>query len=187
VGGGLRSWLGQHHGRLGRVRVKVPVSLHDQRDASNADSFFFVDVPLEHEDPVQRLRAVHAATARRKGEHDAETMDRLLRDLRATSPRLSGLCERIERSPRAFALNVSNVPGPRQPVAVDGARVRSLHSIAEIAEHHAVRVAAVSLCDELFLGFCADPAIVPDVGSMAKATEQDAAQVLTAALASRAR
>jgi hypothetical protein len=108
-------------------------------------------------------------------------MDRLLRDLRAVSPRLATFCERIERSARAFALNVSNVPGPREPVAICGARVRSLHSIAEIAEHHAVRVAAVSLCDELFLGFCADPAIVDDVGSMAEATEDEAAKLIAAA------
>jgi hypothetical protein len=79
-------------------------------------------------------------------------MDRLLRDLRAVSPRLASFCERIEPSARALALNVSNVPGPREPVAICGAHVGSLHSIAEIAEHHAVRVAAVSLCDELFLG-----------------------------------
>ena len=185
VGGGLRSWLEEHHGHLGRVRVKIPVSLHEQHDAGNADSFFFVDVPLEHSDPVERLRAVHAATAKRKAEHDAETMDRLLRDLRSASPRLAGLCERIERSARAFALNVSNVPGPQEPVAVCGARVRSLHSIAEIAEHHAVRVAAVSLCDELFLGFCADPAIIPEVAAMAHATERDAEDVVAAGLTAR--
>ena len=182
IGGGLRSWLESHHGRLGRVRVKVPVSLHRaEDDGGNADSFFFVGVPLEHADPVRRLQAVHAATATRKAEHDAETMDRLLRDLRGVSPQLAGLCERIERSARAFALNVSNVPGPHEPVAICGARVRSMHSIAEIAEHHAVRVAAVSLCDDLFLGFCADPAIVHDVGSMAAATEHDAAQLIAAA------
>jgi hypothetical protein len=182
VVGGLRNWLECRHGRLGRVRVKVPVSLHDPgHDTSNADSFFFVSVPLEHEDPVRRLQAVQAATATRKAEHDAETMDRLLRDLRAVSPRLASFCERIERSARAFALNVSNVPGPREPVAICGARVGSLHSIAELAEHHAVRVAAVSLCDELFLGFCADPAIVDDVGSMAEATEDEAAKLIAAA------
>ena len=182
VGGGVRTWLEAHHGRIGQVRIKIPVSLHHPGDdVGNADSFFFVDVPLSHDDPVERLRAVHAATATRKAEHDAETMDELLRDLRAISPRMAGLCERVERSARAFGLNVSNIRGPQDPVTVLGARVSSLHSLAEIAVHHAVRVAAVSLCDTLFLGFCADPAIVPDVSSMATATEDEAARLVAAA------
>jgi hypothetical protein len=182
VAGGLRGWLEQHHGRIDAVRVKVPVSLHHAGDdLGNADSFFFVAVPLEPADPVARLHAVQVATAARKAEQDAETMDRLLRDLRAVSPRLAGLCERIERSARAFGVNVSNVPGPREPVTLCGSRVRSLHSIAEIAKHHAVRVAAVSLGDELFLGFCADPELVPGVESIAAATERDAAELIAAA------
>jgi hypothetical protein len=182
VGGGLSAWMEHHHGQLGRVRVKIPVSLHRQGDgAANADSFFFVAVPLGHGDPVGRLRAVHTATAERKAEHDAETMDQLLRELRGVSPRLARFCERIERSARAFALNVSNVPGPRGQVSVLGSPVTSLHSLAEIADHHAVRVAAVSMDDGLFLGFCADPGILPDVGEIAEATEREATDLIAAA------
>ena len=108
-------------------------------------------------------------------------MDRLLADLRGASPRLAGLCEQIERSARAFALNVSNVPGPREPVSVLGANVVSMHSIAEIARHHAVRVAVVSMCDTLYLGFCADADIVADVSEIAAATERDALATIAAA------
>ena len=182
VGGGLRDWLERHHGRLGTIRVKVPVSLHHLgEDAANADSFFIVDVPLGEADPVRRLRRVHEGTAGRKTDHDAETMDRLLGELRSASPQLSGLCERIERSGRAFALNVSNVPGPRAPVSVLGASVISMHSIAEIARHHALRVAVVSMCDTLYLGFCADPGIVADVAEIADATERAALATIAAA------
>jgi hypothetical protein len=180
VGGGLRDWVERHHGGLGTIRVKVPVSLHHAgEDAANADSFFIVDVPLAEADPVARLRAVRESTAGRKEEHDAETMDRLLAELRSTH--LAGLCERIERSGRAFALNVSNVPGPRAPVSVLGASVLSMHSIAEIARHHALRVAVVSMCDTLYLGFCADADIVDDVGEIAAATEREALATIAAA------
>jgi hypothetical protein len=181
VGGAVRRWLGQHHGHAGHVRVKVPVSIHHPGDElGNADSFFFIAVPLGDMDPVARLRAVRAAAATRKSEHDAETMDRLLVDLRALSPRMARLCEQIERSGRAFGLNVSNVPGPRSPVAICGSPVISMHSLAEIAQHHAVRVAAVSLSDDLFLGFCADPALVEGVATMATAAEDEAAELIAA-------
>lgn len=182
VGGGLRDWVGRHHGGLETIRVKVPVSLHHEgQDAANADSFFIVEVPLAESDPARRLRAVHEGTASRKADHDAETMDRLLADLRGASPHLAGLCERIERSARAFALNVSNVPGPRAPVSVLGRRVTSMHSLAEIARHHAVRVAVVSMCDTLYLGFCADAGIVDDVEEISAATEREALAMIDAA------
>ncbi len=183
VAGALGRWMEcRHDGRLGALRVKVPVSLHHAGDdAGNRDSFFSVAVPLDRSDPVARLRAVHAATTVRKYEHDAETMDSLLRELRHVSPGLGRLCERVERSPRAFAVNVSNMPGPREHVSVLGAPVGSLHAIAEIAEHHAVRVAAVSLAGTLFLGFCADPELVDGVESMAEQTELEAAALIAAA------
>jgi diacylglycerol O-acyltransferase len=182
VSGGLRRWIERHHGPVGSVRVKVPVSLHHEgEDAGNRDSFFSVSVPLAEPNAVARLRAVRAATAVRKAEHDAEAMDTLLRRLREVSPELGRFCERVERSPRTFAVNISNVPGPREPVSVLGAPVGSLHSIAEIAEHHALRVAAVSFAGSLCLGFCADPEIVQDVRSMAEGTEIEATALIAAA------
>jgi diacylglycerol O-acyltransferase len=182
VGGGLRRWLEAHHGHLGSVRVRVPVSLHHAGDEEgNRDSFFAVAVPLGEPDPVARLRAVHAATRVRKEDHDAETRDALLQELARVSPRLERFAERVEAGPRAFALNVSNVPGPRAPVSVLGAPVTGLHSLAEIGERHALRVAAISLADRLCLGFCADPAIVHDVGTIAAGTEAEAAALVAAA------
>jgi hypothetical protein len=161
------------------VRVKVPVSLHREGDdASNRDSFFAVTLPLNEPDPVARLAAVHAATALRKADHDAEEMDTMLRDLGRVSPQLERFCSQLARSPRRFAINVSNVPGPRLPVSVLGSPVEALHAIAEIGEHHALRVAVVSLADNLYFGFCADPAIVDDLGAMVAGVEEDAAALL---------
>jgi hypothetical protein len=56
-----------------------------------------------------------------------------------------------------------------------------MHSIAEIASHHAVRVTAVSMCGTLYLGFCADAGIVPDVAEIASATEDAALAMIAAA------
>lgn len=182
VAGALRRWIRHHGGELGELRVKVPVSLHQEGgDAGNRDSFFSVPLPLEEPDPVERLRAVRAATAVRKAEHDAEALDHLLRELARVSPGLERLCERIERSPRAFAVNVSNVPGPRSPVSVLGVPVEGLHTIAEIGERHALRISVVSLAGTLCFGLCADPAIVDDLEAMADGLEAEVAALIAAA------
>ena len=182
VAGALRRWVTEHHGPLGRVRVRVPVSLHHEGDdAGNRDSFFTLPLPLNEPDPVARLGAVHAATSARKRGHDAEEREDLLDRLASASPRLRGLCERIEASPRRFALSVSNVPGPRVPVAVCGAPVDSVHSLAEIGERHALRIAVVSVADTLCFGICADPGVVDGVEALARGVEEEATALIEAA------
>lgn len=176
VAGALRRWIERQHGSLGTVRVRVPVSLHQPGDApGNRDSFFGVDLPLHLSDPIARLDAIHAETVECKAEHDAQAMDALLRELASVSPRLERLCERVEGSPRAFALAISNVPGPRQAVSVLGTPVVELHSVAEIGERHALRITAVSMADSLHFGLCADPGIVADVTGLADDLAAEAA------------
>ncbi len=182
VAGGIRRWVEARHGRLGDVRLRVPVSLHHEGDdAANRDSFFTIAVPLDEGDPVARLAAVRAATSECKDQGDAERMDDLLRALGRASRGLRRLAERAEGGPRMFALAVSNVVGPRSPVAVLGAPVVRLDSIAEIGRRHALRVAVVSLAGALHLGFCADPEIVDDVQAMATGTEAEARALIGAA------
>jgi diacylglycerol O-acyltransferase len=189
VGGGLRRWLEAHHDRLGPVRVKVPVSLHgspsahepDPAEPGNRDSFFCLDVPITPADPLARLEAVRRATRVRKAEHDAERLDAMMHELAAISPRLRGFADRVLASPREFALNVSNVPGPAQAVTVLGSPVQALYSIAEIGQRHALRAAVVSYADSLRFGLCADPTLVRDVDSLAAEIEADAQELISAA------
>ncbi len=183
VAGGLRRWLEDRHGHLGAVRIKVPVSLHDPAPPSghaaeegNRDSFFCLDLPLAA-DPMDRLRSIRHATRVRKEGHDAQELDELMRRL-AHAPPLRSFAERVLTNSRSFALNVSNVPGPRRPVSVLGAPVRALYSIAEIREHHALRIAVVSLCDTLNFGLTADPTVVPDVDRLADHMQADVTAML---------
>jgi diacylglycerol O-acyltransferase / wax synthase len=186
VGGGLRRWIEEHHRPLRDLRVKVPVSLHHQGDTTgNRDSFFTLPLPLRESDPVARLRAVHERTAERKAHDDALELDALLRSAAQASTRLGRAAERLERSSRSFALNVSNVPGPRDEMTILGAHVRSLHTLAEIGEHHALRVAVLSYAGELSFGLCADPDVVHDLDSLARGIEAEAAELTDRAWASR--
>ena len=121
VAGAMRRWATHHGGSLGSIRVRVPVSLHHEGDdASNHDSFFSVRLPLHEADPVQRLRAVNHETTVRKQRHDAEVLEETVERLAHVSPQLAKIVGRIESSPREFAVSVSNVLGPRQPVSILG-------------------------------------------------------------------
>jgi hypothetical protein len=164
VTGGMRRWLAATGGALSDLRVKVPVSLHQADDSlGNRDSAFYLGLPLGESDPAERLRLIRRESALRKTNHDAEEMDRVLTALSRVSTRLRLLCERFQFDPREFALNVSNVRGPADPVSIVGQPVLSIHSIADIAERHALRVAVTSYEDQLNVGACADAALVPDL------------------------
>jgi hypothetical protein len=153
----MRAWLESRHAPEAGIRVKVPVSLHhadpQTDELANRDSYFFVDLPVAEADPVQRLMAINRETSDRKRHHDAETLFHLS----------SRGMARWAMSPRVFTLNASNVPGPRERIFVKGALVRELYSIAEVAEHHALRVAVISASGTMFFSLCADREAVGDL------------------------
>ena len=182
VAGGLRAWMERHGAAPHELRVKVPVSLH-ARDAhpdalANRDSYICVALPLDEPDPVRRLREINAATVDCKRHHDAETLDALFGELGHAAPPLARFVTRVTASPRVFALCVSNVPGPAEDRFVAGAHVARMLSLAEIGEHHALRVTALSYAGTVAFGLCADPAAVEDLGAVAAGIEGEAATLL---------
>jgi diacylglycerol O-acyltransferase / wax synthase len=175
VAGGLRDWLELLGAPEQGLRLKVPVSLHhlEEAPAANRDSFMFVDLPLAEPDPVARLVAVARETRERKLCHDAETLDRFFRDLSHLSHSLERFAQHWAMSPRVFTLNVSNVPGPAGPQRALGSALLELHSLAEIAHRHALRVAVVSAAGRISFGLCADPDAVGDLGVIARGIERE--------------
>ncbi len=171
VAGTVRGWLGGRGMPITPMKVQVPVSMHPDagRDdtSGNRDSFLLVDLPLSEPDPVARVRAVNAATRLRKNRHDARAIYALRESLtRAPAPVRRAL-QHVVQGPHEYSLNVSNVPGPRAAIHVLGRHVEAMHSVAEVAPHHGLRVAAVSLEGRLSIGLCADPKAVPDLDGLA--------------------
>ncbi|MBV9311734.1 MAG: DUF1298 domain-containing protein [Solirubrobacterales bacterium] len=161
IAGAVGRWLRMHSHEHDSIRVKVPVSLHQRGEGeglSNHNSYFFVDLPVAEADPVKRTLAINRETKERKLGHDAETLYRL---------GLHPLLAKWAMNPHVFTFNVSNVPGPREDIRVLGARVRELYSIAEIAQHHALRIAVISASGTLFFGLCADRNAVADLDLLA--------------------
>jgi diacylglycerol O-acyltransferase / wax synthase len=183
VAGGLHSWLGSRGHR--DLRAQVPVSLHRRDEGAdelgNRDSFINVDLSLEEHDPLRRLDRISAHTRTEKQLADAAVLYDVFHALARVRP-ADEVLTRIAGSSREFSVAVSNVPGPRVPVAVAGRRVDGLYSFAEPAAHHALRIAAVSHAGEMGIGFCTDPSAVPGVGSLADAVEESYRRLHEAAL-----
>lgn len=173
VTGGLRTWLGHHDTVRRHLRAQIPVSLHHRdEDATvgNRDSFMNVDLPLRERDPLAALDGISAQTRQRKQRDDAAEMYDLMHALGAAGP-LGRAAKRVTGSAHEFSLSISNVPGPRAAIAVAGRPVRHLFSSSEPAEHHALRISAISCAGDVGIGLCTDPTALPHVANMAEATQ----------------
>ena len=131
VAGGLRRWL-RGRGETGaEMRAQVPVSMHGRAESadqlSNLDSFIYVDLPLEEDDPVRRLERINAETVDRKAPPRRRRALPLLSRPLARQPALPRGDEVSPLGPREFSLSISNVPGPREAVYVLGGEVSDLH------------------------------------------------------------
>jgi diacylglycerol O-acyltransferase / wax synthase len=175
VSAGLRAWLDELGTPAEGLRAKVPVSLHQPGEpaTANRDSFMVVDLPLDQDDPLARLVAVSRETRERKRRHDAETLHAFFRDLSHLSSSLERHAQHWAMSPRVFTLNVSNVPGPSGPQSVLGAPLLELHSLAEVAHRHALRVAIVSASGRISFGLCADPDAIDGLDLIADGIERE--------------
>jgi diacylglycerol O-acyltransferase / wax synthase len=174
VAGAIRRWFATHHEPAEVMRVQVPVSMHhrdeDATALGNRDSFLFCDLPISEPDPRKRLQAINAETRSRKEHHDPDELYTFFHSLSHVRP-LYRLASSIASGPREFALSVSNVPGPRDPVRLLGAGVTELYSLAEPADRHALRASVVSLAGRMGFGFCTDPGAVPGVVELAGALD----------------
>ena len=156
IGSGVGAWLRARDGAHRPLRVRIPVSMHAGRraDEGNRDSFIDVDVPVDGDGVVARLRAVNQQTVARKASHDAANVDHVLRATAALpfGDHLVALTD----GPNQFSLCISNIVGPREDVAVEGVPITALHSVVEVAQHHDLRASVISCADVLSIALCAD-------------------------------
>jgi hypothetical protein len=163
------------------MRVQIPVSMHhrdEDGDAlGNRDSFLFCDLPISEPDPRAMLAAINAETRSRKEHHDPAELYSFFHSLSHIRP-LYKVASGFASGPREFALSVSNVPGPREPISLLGGNVAELYSAAEPADRHALRASAVSLAGRMGLGFCTDPGAVPGVADLAEGLDESLNELL---------
>ncbi len=185
IAGGLRDWFDAQGMTAPHLRAQIPVSLHHRAEvadaAGNRDSFLNVDLPLGEDDPLERLRHIRAQTREGKQRGDAQELYDLFHAL-GRVPAVGRAVQRLAGSPREFSLSISNVPGPGEPVGVDGRRVEHLFSSSEPAMHHALRISAISCDGTVGIGLCTDPQALPGMPALAEAIDAAFTELRRAAL-----
>jgi diacylglycerol O-acyltransferase / wax synthase len=155
--------------------ASVPVALRARADTAglgNQVGLMVVPLPVGEPDPVQRLRQVTRATTQRK--HRPE----LLASLRPVgSLTILRALNRYSRYQRIVDLFVTNVPGPKRPPYLLGARLLEAFPVVQVAGNVPLSVAVLSYDGQLNIGIQSDPDGLPDLDIFADGLRQSLDQL----------
>lgn len=143
------------------IPVSVPVALRDRGRSGNAVGVLLVRLPTGETDAARRLRRIAQLT--RVGKDDARARG----TFELTRTRLgSRLFARLARHQRVIGAFVTNVPGPRHPLAIAGAPLERVWPVTPIQGNVRLGVSALSYAGRLHVAVHCDIAAVP-VGTLA--------------------
>jgi len=167
----------------------VPMSIRkpgEELALGNRITTLMVPLPLAEADPVERLRAIHATTARLKRSEAARaaslvieasgwvppTMSRVLGTVGGALGTVSSAGGVPQRLP--WNLVISNVPGPPMPVYLLGRPLRSIHPFVALSpQRRALSIGVISYDGGLFFGLAGDRDRMPDLDDLAGFIEDE--------------
>jgi hypothetical protein len=154
----------------------VPVSIRTGDEAepwTNRVSSLVVDLPTHLELPLERVGACREAMDIAKRQFELVPAEALVDIQQYSSPvvataatRLASRLKLADRIDAPVNVIISNVPGPRQPLYMQGARMRTYIPVSTIAEGMGLNITVHSYLDELEFGLIACRELVPDLWHM---------------------
>lgn len=185
----LRAWLLAHGGLPDRPLVGVvPVSLRTEadKDEANRVTIMRVRLPLDVEDPLERLRAIHESMRTgKKGQskngggggvlkHIADIATNVTVPLFLTQ--LLGLYSSsnlADRLPSMWNVVISNIAGSPIPLYFGDARLRQLYPLGPVQQGSGLNITVLSTDGRLCFGALACKELVPDVEDIASGFEDE--------------
>jgi diacylglycerol O-acyltransferase len=148
------------------LKAMAPVSLRteDDVDSANAVGFLTADLGTNQKDPAKRMRVIQESMAAAKEQlrgmsrREVEVYT-IITQAPLLLTTLTGMASRFP----AFSTVVSNVPGPRQRMYWNGARLDGLYPVSIPFDGFAVNITLVSNYKNLDFGIVACRRSVPHV------------------------
>src|SRR6476661_4674807 len=175
VSGSLRRYLEVHGEPVDRPLVAgIPVSTDKPEDAprlsGNKVSNMFTSLRHDIDDPIERLQAIHDVTKSAKVVQNLLGAEMMEDWVEYTPPRPFAFFLRqyskfriADRHRPPMNLVVSNVPGPRTPFYVAGARLLAIYSVGPILEGIGLNITVWSYLDRMSFAAIACPESMPDL------------------------
>jgi diacylglycerol O-acyltransferase len=167
------------------ITAMVPVSLRaptERGEVGNRVANVHALLPIGHTASRSMLRAVHQHLEDLKSSHEIEATGLLLR-IGDYVPRV--LADRVAvavlHRQRNVETVITNVPGPRSPLYLDGHRMIEGYPVAPIGGRVRISIAIWSYCDHLYIGITGDRDTAPDIERLGQGITDGFANLLAAA------
>jgi diacylglycerol O-acyltransferase / wax synthase len=167
-------------GRVIRTLVPVSVRAESDRGTHNKVSAMFAELPVELEDPVDRLQSLHQQMQHLKKSGQAVAAERLTA-LGGFAPAMRlALGGRVgTRMPQSAVNTVTtNVPGPQYPLYLAERRMLEAFPFVPLGGHVRIGVAIFSYDGGINFGVTGDRDTAPDVGVLCRGIERSVAELL---------
>ena len=173
--GAVREWLLERDALPDDPLVAmVPMSVRtkeQQGTFGNRVSMMIVPIPTDEPDPRKRLQRTHELLRGAKERHRALPADLLTDATAFIPPAVAALAARttmeiLGRTRPPLNLVISNVPGPRSPLYIAGARLDAHHPVSVVVDGVGLNITVMSYLDHLDFGVIADREQVDDAWSL---------------------
>ena len=148
--------------------ASVPVSFDFSRDRISGNYFsgVMMVLPIELDDPLERVQAVHDGAVDAKETHQLMGPELVSRWSSYFPPAPAEALFRwlAEKDGQNKVLNlpISNVPGPREPGRVGGALVTEIYSVGPLTTGSGLNITVWSYVDQLNISVLSDGATLDD-------------------------
>ncbi len=181
--GALRKYL-QAQKKLPRkpLIAMVPVSLHGETDAGgNQVTLLLANLATHMADPLARLQAIVRSTSDAKLRLRAmPRLQKMAHGMTTIAPLGPGIVTGSARKHPVFNVVISNVPGPRETLFLNGARLDEVYPVSIATHYLALNITISGYGDTLGFGYTACRRSVPALQRMLDYTDESITELETA-------
>jgi diacylglycerol O-acyltransferase / wax synthase len=157
-GSALRRYLSEHARLPDRpLSAGIPVNLREADDQSmgTAIGMMVAELGTNVANPIERLEAITRSTeAAKRHLSGLPSETRTSYTLLINGPYIAGLMAGLAgRAPIPFNVGISNVPGPTEPLYLNGSRLDALFPLSLLLHGNALNITCVSYAGTLNFGF----------------------------------
>lgn len=186
--GALRKLLLRYDGRADHpLLASVPVSFDFSRDRISGNYFtgVLVSLPVDVEDPVERVHAAHDAAAAGKESNNLIGPELVSRWSAYFPPAPAEAMFRWlsnkDGQNKVLNLPISNVPGPRERARVGGALVTGIYSVGPLTAGSGLNITVWSYVDQINISVLSDGKTLEDPHELTAAMVDEFIEIRRAA------
>jgi len=152
----------------------VPVSLHGETDAGgNQVSLLLANLATNLRDPLKRLqRIVQSTTQAKERLKSMPRLQKIAHGITSISPMGVGMVTGTSKQRPPFNVVISNVPGPKHTLYLNGARLDEVYPVSIPTHYLALNITISGYGDNLGFGYIACRRSVPALQRMLDYTDE---------------